>query len=45
MDCYSLPIHHTHLISHHPTSFCSVMSKNISKEWCFHHTRATRRNW
>jgi hypothetical protein len=23
------------MISHHPTSFCSV----ISKEWCFHHKR------
>jgi transposase len=22
-----------------PTSFCSVMSRNVSKEWCFHHTR------
>jgi hypothetical protein len=39
MDCGSLPIHPTHLISHHPTSFCSVMSKNVSKEWRFHHTR------
>jgi hypothetical protein len=39
IDCASLPIHPTHLISHHPTSFCSVMSKNVSKEWCFHHTR------
>jgi hypothetical protein len=27
-----LPIHPTHLISHHPTSFCSVMSKDVSKE-------------
>jgi hypothetical protein len=32
MDCGSLPIHPTHLISHHPTSFCSVMSRNGSKE-------------
>jgi hypothetical protein len=39
MDRGSLPIRPTHLISHHPTSFCSVMSRNISKEWCFHHTR------
>jgi hypothetical protein len=39
MDCGSLSIHPTHLISHHPTSFCSVMSRNVSKEWCFHHTR------
>jgi hypothetical protein len=39
MNCGSLPIHPTHLISHHPTSFCSVMSRNVSKEWCFHHTR------
>jgi hypothetical protein len=39
MDCGSLPIHPTHLISHHPTSFCSIMSRNVSKEWCFHHTR------
>jgi hypothetical protein len=37
-DCGSLPIHPTHLVSYHPTSFCSVMSRNISKEWCFHHT-------
>jgi hypothetical protein len=41
MDCGSLPIHPTHLISHHPTSFCSVMSRNISKKWCFHHTRSS----
>jgi hypothetical protein len=39
MDCGSLPIHPTHLISNYPTSFCSVMSRNVSKEWCFHHTR------
>jgi hypothetical protein len=39
MDCGSLPIHPTHLISRHPSSFCSVMSRNVSKEWCFHHTR------
>jgi hypothetical protein len=39
MDCDSLPIHLTHLISHNPTSFCSVMSRNVSKEWCFYHTR------
>jgi hypothetical protein len=39
MDCGSLPIHPTHLMSHHPTSFCSVMSRNVSKEWYFHHTR------
>jgi hypothetical protein len=32
MDCGSLPIHPTHLISHHPTSFCSVMSRNVPKE-------------
>jgi hypothetical protein len=25
MDCGSLPIHLTHLISHHPIAFCSVM--------------------
>jgi hypothetical protein len=29
MDCGSLPIHPTHLISHHPTSFCSIMSRNL----------------
>jgi transposase len=23
----------------HPTSFCSVMSRNVSKEWLFHHTK------
>jgi hypothetical protein len=39
MDCGSLPIHPTHRISHHPTSFCSIMSRNVSKEWCFRHTR------
>jgi hypothetical protein len=39
MDRGSLPIHHTHLISHYPTSFCSVMSRSFSKEWRFHHTR------
>jgi hypothetical protein len=39
MDCGPLHIHPTHLISHHPTSFCSIMSMDISKEWCFHHTR------
>jgi hypothetical protein len=39
MDCGSLSIHLTHVISHHPTSFCSVMLRNVSKEWCFHHTR------
>jgi hypothetical protein len=39
MDCGSLPIHLTHLISPHPTSFCSVMSRNVSNECCFHHTR------
>jgi hypothetical protein len=39
LDCGSFHIHPIHLISHHPTSFCSVMSKNVSKEWCFHHTR------
>jgi hypothetical protein len=39
MDYGSAPIHPTHLISHHPTSFCSVMPRNVSKEWCFHHTR------
>jgi hypothetical protein len=39
MDCDSLPIHRTHLISPHLTSFCSVMSRNVSKEWCFHHPR------
>jgi hypothetical protein len=39
MDCGSLPIHPTRLISHHPTFFCSVMSRNVSNEWCFHHTR------
>jgi hypothetical protein len=39
MDCGSLSIHPTHLISHHPTSFCSIMSRNISKEWCFYHTK------
>jgi hypothetical protein len=35
MDCGLLPIHLTHMISHHPTSFCSVMSRNLSKEWFF----------
>jgi hypothetical protein len=39
MDCGSLPIYPTHLISRHPTSFCSVLSMDVSKEWCFHHTR------
>jgi hypothetical protein len=39
MDCGSLPIHPTHLTSHYPTSFCSVVSRNVSKEWPFHHTR------
>jgi hypothetical protein len=39
MNCGSLPIHPTHLILHHPTSFCSVISRNVLKEWCFHHTR------
>jgi hypothetical protein len=38
MDCGSLSIHLTHLISYYPTSFCSVMSRNVSKEWYFHHT-------
>jgi hypothetical protein len=38
MDCGSLPIHPTHLISHHPSSFCSGISRNISKECYFHHT-------
>jgi hypothetical protein len=38
MDCGSLPIHPTHLISHHPTSFCSVVLRNVLKKWCFHHT-------
>jgi hypothetical protein len=38
-DCGSLTIYLTHLISHHPTSFCSVMSRSVSKEWCFHRTR------
>jgi hypothetical protein len=33
------PIHLTHLILRHPTSFCSAMSRNVSKEWYFHHTR------
>jgi hypothetical protein len=39
MDCGELPIYPTHLISHHPTSFFSVMSRNVSKEWRFDHTR------
>jgi hypothetical protein len=39
IDCGSFPIHPNQLILHLPTSFCSVMSKNISKEWYFHHTR------
>jgi hypothetical protein len=39
MDCGELPIHPAHLISRYPTSFCSVLSRNVSKEWCFHHTR------
>jgi hypothetical protein len=30
MDCGSLPIRPTHLISHHPTSFDSVISRNYS---------------
>jgi hypothetical protein len=38
MDCGTFPIHPTHLISHHPTSFCSDVSRNSSKEWYFHHT-------
>jgi hypothetical protein len=36
MDCGSFLIHLTHLISQHPTFFCSVMSRKVSKEWCFH---------
>jgi hypothetical protein len=32
IDCGPLPIHPTHLISHHPTSFCSVISRNVAKE-------------
>jgi hypothetical protein len=39
MDCGSLSIHPTHLISHHPTFFCSFILRNVSKESCFHHTR------
>jgi hypothetical protein len=39
MDCGSLPTYPTHLISRHPISFCSVMSRNFSKEWCFHYTK------
>jgi hypothetical protein len=39
MDFGSLPVHPTHMISHQPTSFCSVMSRNVSKEWSFHHKR------
>jgi hypothetical protein len=39
MDCASLPIYPPHSISHHPTSFCLVMSRNVSKEWCFHVTK------
>jgi hypothetical protein len=35
MDCDSLLIHSTHLISNHPTSFCLVMSMNVSREWYF----------
>jgi hypothetical protein len=35
----SLPIHPTHLIWYNPTSFCSAISRNVSKEWYFHHTR------
>jgi hypothetical protein len=31
MDCCSLSIHPAHLISHHPTSFCAVMSRSVSK--------------
>jgi hypothetical protein len=38
MDCGSLSIHPAYLISHHPTSFYSVMSTNVSKKWCFHYT-------
>jgi hypothetical protein len=37
MDSGSLPIHPTHLNSRHPTSFCSIITNNVSKEWCFHH--------
>jgi hypothetical protein len=39
MDYGSLPIHPTQLISHHPTPFCSVLSRNVSTQWCVHHTR------
>jgi hypothetical protein len=39
LDCGLLLIHPAHLISHHLTSFCSVLSRSVSKEWCFHHTR------
>jgi hypothetical protein len=47
MDCSSLPIHSTHLIPHHPTSFCSVMSRNGSKERNGVSIRRgiARRNW
>jgi hypothetical protein len=39
IDCGAIPIHPPHLIPHYPTSFCSVMSRDASKEWRFHHTR------
>jgi hypothetical protein len=39
MNCSSLPIDPTHLISHHPIYFCSVMSRNVSRGWYFHHMR------
>jgi hypothetical protein len=45
MDCGSLPIHPTYLISHHPTSFCSVMSRNISKDGVSIIRGITRRTW
>jgi hypothetical protein len=32
MDCGSLPIHPAHLISHHPISFCSALSTDVSKK-------------
>jgi hypothetical protein len=45
MDCGSLPIHHSRLISQHPTSFCSVLSRNVAKEPVSIIRGITRRNW
>jgi hypothetical protein len=45
MDCDSLPIHHIDLISHHLTSFCSVLSKMSQRNGVSIIRGITRRNW